>query len=248
LSRVYSRGVIELRWRDDDGRHFEQGSIDLWLQLPRHTALRVEKLGNVFLWLGSDAELFWLFDMLSDDTVLHVSPHTSPLEDAGVFSVRPLALLDLIGLSKLPLEDDDDDTEHPVVSHDQQRNAWVITAPGQGGMMRLYFARESYLPIRVESLNDNGEVAFTSVIRPERYRSVPRPGAPASQFASMATLVDITATNTPDGIRDGEIKLALDSPTSFVDNQPMDRVFDLPRLIQAMRPTYFSGDLPNTSD
>lgn len=245
LSQIYSRGVIEIRWRDEDGRHFEQGNLDLWLQLPRHTGLRVEKVGNVFLWLGSNDERFWLFDMLGDETVLLTEGHDSVLQGNGLMTMRPLALLDLAGLTKLPEAIGDAD---PQLTFDERRDAWVVTAPGQGGMMRMYFDRYRLLPVQVDSLDEAGDVAYRSDIRLARYRSVPRPGAPPSMFGQMPTLIDITATTRPgEAVTRAEIKLALDTPTGRVDNQPMDRVFDLDRLIRSMRPDRIEGDLPTIS-
>lgn len=236
LSNLYSRGVIEIRWRDGDGRHFEQGNLDLWLELPRRTALRVEKLGNVFLWLGSDEERFWLFDMLGDETVLLTAHHDSAIRGTGLLTVRPLALLDLAGLSALP------ETEG-TIEYDGELDAWVVTAPGQGGMMRMYMHRTSLLPLRVESLDEAGDVAYTSEIRLTRYRTAARPGVPPSQFGHMPTLIDITSAQPPgEGITSGEIKIALGTPTGRVDDQPMDRVFDLDRLMRSMRPDHIEGD------
>ncbi len=242
LSELYARGVIEIRWRDGDGRHFEQGNLDLWLQLPRHTALRVEKLGNVFLWLGSNDERFWLFDMLGDQTVLLTAPHDAAIDAAGLFAVRPLALVDLAGLTVLPEPHGNDD---PEVHYDESLDAWLLTAPGQGGDTRLYLHRTSLLPVRVESIMANGDIAYRSDLQLTRYRTAARPGVPPSQYGRMPTLIDITAMQSPgEGITHGEIKIALGSPTGRVENQPMDRVFDLERLMRSMRPDHIESDIP----
>lgn len=245
LSNMYSRGVIELRWRDEDGRHFEQGNIDLWIDLPRRTALRVEKVGNVFLWLGSDQDRFWLFDMLSDDTVLHTAQHDAALDDRGmVLPIRPLALLDLVGLSELP----DLSEDEPAVRYHEQLDAWVVTAEGEGGLMRLYLDRTSTYPVRAESLDDDGQALYASTMPLRRYSSVPRPGTASVGYGHMPTLIDIVATDAADtderGVSDGEIKIALNSPTGNVENQPLDRVFDLSRLLRAMPPDYLVGETP----
>src|SRR5687768_10032175 len=80
LSRVYADGVIEIEWEDRDGQHHEQGDMELWIALPRNTALRVEKLGEVLLWLGSNQEHWWLFDMVSKEKVLMVGRHNQPVQ------------------------------------------------------------------------------------------------------------------------------------------------------------------------
>jgi hypothetical protein len=244
LSPMYGRGVLEVRWRDEDGRHFEQGNLDIWLDLPRHTALRVEKVGSVFLWLGSNDDRFWLFDMLGDETVLLTAHHDSVLRGTGLLTVRPLVLLDLAGLTMLPELNGE---YEPQVTHDAQRDAWVVTAPGQGGMMRLYFDRASLFPIYAESLDEAGTVLYQSEMRRDQYQSVPRPGAPPSAFGHMARRTVITATEPGNGIQSGELRITIDAPTGRVDNQPMDRVFDLDRLMRSMRPDRIEGDLPTMS-
>lgn len=243
LSPMYGRGVLEVRWRDKDGRHFEQGDLDIWLDLPRKTALRVEKLGNVFLWLGSDEERFWLFDMLGEETVLLTAFHDSPLRGTGLLTVRPLVLLDLAGLTTLP-EIGDGDGDMPEVRHDGQRDAWVVTGPGQGGIMRLYFDRSSLFPIYAETLDAAGNVLYQSEMRRDQYQSVPRPGVPPSGYGHIARRTVITATEPGSGIESGELRITIDAPTGHVANQPMDRVFDLNRLVRSMRPDVIEGDVP----
>ena len=34
LSKLYARGVIEIRWEDETGRHFEQGDLQCWFDIP----------------------------------------------------------------------------------------------------------------------------------------------------------------------------------------------------------------------
>jgi hypothetical protein len=105
LNRLYAQGVIEIRWKDDRGAHFEQGDLELWLQLPTHTALRVDKLGEVLLWLGSNDQRWWLFDLTnSNDRPLYLGEHGEPIRTTGpaAISIRPLALVNLLGLCPLP--------------------------------------------------------------------------------------------------------------------------------------------------
>ncbi len=230
LRTIYSRGVIEIRWSDETGRHFEQGNVDLWVALPRHTALRVEKLGEVLLWLGSDDDHYWLFDRFGEETTLVVGRHEDaprPVH-ATALTVRPLSLLDLMGLTPLP------DGAAVDIVYDADRDAWALETVGAGGPIRLYLDRTKLLPKRVEVLSEKGEVTLYSDLG--RYKSVKLAGAAGMANPKLATIVDVAATN--DSAR---LKLALDSPTDDA-NPP---VFRLERLIRALQPDRIEGTLPD---
>ena len=65
LQKTYSYGVLELRWEDERGIHTEpQVDVKMWFELPYLSAIRVEKLGEVFFWAGSDERRFWAFSLL----------------------------------------------------------------------------------------------------------------------------------------------------------------------------------------
>src|SRR5262245_15242428 len=123
LRKLYADGVVEIRWKDKNGNHYEQGNMELWLQLPRRTALRVEKLGEVRLWLGSDDQRYWLFDLTSDEKVLHTGTHDQVVqEETGALAVKPLALIDLMAMTPLPASGT---AKSPVsVNYDTKADAW----------------------------------------------------------------------------------------------------------------------------
>ena len=65
LQKTYSYGVLELRWEDERGIHAEpQVNVEMWFDLPDLSAIRVDKLGEVFFWAGSDERRFWAFSLL----------------------------------------------------------------------------------------------------------------------------------------------------------------------------------------
>ena len=65
LQKTWSYGVLELRWEDEQGSHSEpQVDVEMWFELPDMSALRVDKLGEVFFWAGSDERRFWVFNLL----------------------------------------------------------------------------------------------------------------------------------------------------------------------------------------
>ena len=134
LSRVYARGNVEIRWTDDDGGHFEQGDLDLWIALPDRTAMNITKFSERILWLGSRGKWAWVFDFRGDETVLSCVCHEELIargDDAGIFMV-PQSLLGLCGLTRLP----EPSAEHPSVSHDPHSDVLMVTVSRQDGSLR----------------------------------------------------------------------------------------------------------------
>lgn len=239
LRTMYADGVIEIRWKDKNGNHYEQGNMELWLQLARRTALRVEKFSAVALWLGSDDERYWLFDKTNDQNILHVGRHEDRLSDeSGAFVVKPLALLDLMALTALP----DSGGSAPPVQYESKLDAWAIETRGGGGPMRIYFDRMTRRPKRVESLGDDGRVAAFSTL--EKYESVSREGTSPLAFPKIAYRIQIQTTRSAGGnLASGEATLFIDHATGDVDPEQLSKVFDLNVLIKSMKPERIDGEL-----
>jgi hypothetical protein len=245
LEKVYASGVIEIRWTDDKGDHKEQGDMELWLHLPKRTALRVDKLGEVLLWLGSDEQHYWFFDLLAKEKTLIVGEHDGPpvLAHAGVLGVKPLALLDLMGLTPLR----GPDSGEPEVQFDSELGAWVVSAVGNGGPMRIFFDTSTHLPLRVETCSDQGDVLLFSSLK--EYETVDLPNRLSVGSPKMAELIDIVSAagleagaSTP--LRSAEVKIAVNEATARFAHEELDRVFDLERLIKAMNPDRLEGSWP----
>lgn len=233
LSRVYARGNVEIRWTDDDGGHFEQGDLDLWIALPDRTALNISKFSERILWLGSRGKWAWVFDFRGDETVLSCVGHEEfrpPGDAAGIFVV-PQSLLGLCGLTRLP----EPSAEHPSVSHDPHSDVLMVTVSRQDGTRRLFIDRETLLPVGVEDLSAEGALLVSSTINLARYAPVAVEGAGPGQRPMFPTLIDIDA---PD--KSASIKIAVRRPTNEVE----DRFFDLNWLMSAMRPERVEGECP----
>lgn len=234
VQTLYASGIIEIRWRDKKGKHVEQGNMEMWLHLPRRTALRVEKLGEVLLWLGSDETQSWLFDLTGEERVLYLGQHEVAVQrnEQGIIGVTPSNLLDLMGLMPLPPDDD------LHVQYSRERKAWLIETQGFGAPVRVYFDRISMLPVRVESLAPNGAINFTSVL--SRHDSVRIQGIAAAAFPKLPHLIDISSEG-PEGtaidISSGTVKIAITSTSASPESDQLMRVFDLQRLTQALRPS-----------
>lgn len=233
LERVYADGVIEIRWQDRKGRHLEQGNMELWFQQPSQTALRVEKLGEVLLWVGSDDTRYWFFDMLGDETVLRTGTHDEPIKAAAsnAFNVRPLVLLDLLGFAVLPVAP----TTEPAVEFDPKNRTWAVEFQGRASRLRMHFDPATLMPTRMESLTSAGEPALISTL--SRYESVFQKGKSPAAFPKMPEVIKIVSQPTNDDqTQSGEVGFFVNEATTEIDRVELTRVFDLERLIKGMAP------------
>ncbi|MEM7227936.1 MAG: hypothetical protein AAF432_03890 [Planctomycetota bacterium] len=225
LTEIYSRGVVELKWRDEAGKqHVEpQVDLDMWINLPRHTSFRLEKLGEVLLWAGSDAERFWLFDMLEAPTALVVGDHAS--RGAGDESLRiaPLLVLDMMGLAHLP---DRAGVAKPVTMVD---DSWRVETVTDERHLVIYLDAETQRPRAVELLGDDGQIRARSIISREARLEIR--GVISLNQPFVPSLIDI---DVDDGAM--SMKIALGEPTADGIESELNVVFDRNRLAQSLRP------------
>jgi len=237
LRHTESRGVVELRWTDEkDKDHFEQVDMRLWIDLPARTALRAAKLGHVFFWLGSDESRYWLFNLMDgDDTSLHVGRHDGgAVLGPGAISIRPLILLDLIGLTPLPV-DPADPAPRPVEVGEDGRRAWRVVAPrADGSGTTVVFLDEATgLPVRVESRGPDDAIQLTSTL--ERPLSVNVAGVAKAALPRMQTLINIRDA------AGSEVRFAIGAMDTVADPGAWERYFDLDQLRQHLRPDRVEG-------
>lgn len=235
LRTTNSDGVIELRWSDEQGNHSEQGDIELWQTTGDRTALDISKIGERLLWMGSSGEQWWLFDLMrKDDRVLYVGSRDALGERFGALGVKPLALLDLLGLS--PIEPSEADAQ--AVGVDAESKAWTLQTQGRGGRLRIAFDQATLLPKRIELLDDLGAVVATSTL--SRYESVEVPGLAVMARPKMPLTIDIRRELAADGDMTGGVagnaKIALNATVGEIKEKAASQIFDLERLTAAMRP------------
>ena len=183
LGMIAARGVIEMWWTDDDGDHYEQGELDLWIALPRRTALRVSKLGHLFMWIGSDDRQTWLFDF-RDGVTLQLAEENQ-VTDMGGIPFEPTLLLELGGLTPLPAAGGE-------VRYARDHDAWEVRAPDRPV---LFLDRQSLLPVRAELLDDDGRILLYSAMKRTRYERVDLDGVSPLGGPMFPTLVNIKSTD-----------------------------------------------------
>lgn len=240
LATTYSDGVIELRWTDDKGKHFEQGDLEFWQTTENRTALRVSKLGEHLLWLGSDKDRWWLFELINkDDRVLYLGRHDEPIERLGALGVKPLALLDLLGLTAIDAATVHEADKPPAF--DKARGAWVIEAAGRGGAMRLFFDPATLLPKHIEELDAAGKIVAESDL--SRYQTVELKGVAVMAQPKMASLIDIRRGADAEAAAEpgkpafaGQVKIAMDHTVGYVDEGALRNIFNVERLKLSLQP------------
>ncbi len=62
LTTLDARGILEIRYRDETGSHFEQTDIELALASGGRGSLKLSKFGDLF-WIGGDGRQAWIFDL-----------------------------------------------------------------------------------------------------------------------------------------------------------------------------------------
>ncbi|MEE8155219.1 MAG: hypothetical protein V3T53_09740 [Phycisphaerales bacterium] len=237
LTALNAAGSIELRWTDDQGRHFESGRAEVWIVLPDRTAMDVQKLGERLMWMGSNGSDTWMIDFRGDETVLYLhdaSSENQP-EAADRVPIEPVTLLKLLGLGRLPAESE---TDSSPVTYDAGREAWVVTVREADDLLRLFFDRESFLPTRVELLSLDHEILRHSTLSLRRYDLVQMVGLVPGTQPRFPTLAEVF---NADG--SGSIKLALRGPTDAVK----DKYFELDWLLRAFRPDRIEGQIEMSS-
>ncbi len=226
LSHLFGAGVVELQWVDDEGKeHFEpQVNLDLWIRFPRETALRLEKMGDVLFWIGSDNKRYWLFDLLGKPTSVVTGAFGKPLhiDDNFALPVRPDSLLDLLGFMVFPASD----VGVKVAVGEEPETFKVVEK-----RRVVWFDTQSLLPTRVEIFDAEGRSVFVSELR--RYVAAYLPNSFVLDRPQCPTLIDISGTEGR-----MSVKIALDGLriTGDSEGQPWDRVFDFERLRKALRP------------
>ncbi|MHC4908163.1 MAG: hypothetical protein ACYTF9_00380 [Planctomycetota bacterium] len=235
-------GTVELHWMEDEKERWAQGDAEMWIRLPRHTALRLSKLGDDLLWLGSDAERYWLFDLLDDGVTLVTAAHDTPMSasGAGRIPARPLVLLDLLGITPLPTFE----SGGPTVAWDEEAGGWGFVVDSAAGRVRMVLDEPGRLPIRIDAL-DADEAAENAVIATSRlreYAPVPIDGLSVLDHPLMAQVIQIE-----DRVG-GRAEFFLRRWSGREEDRARDQLFELDRLRRAMPPDRVFGERAGEPD
>lgn len=233
LRFVDSRGVIEVRWTDADGQHFEQGDLRLHAVLPHKTSIQISKGVKKLAHIGSDGDVWWIFQLDSSPTTLDVRPW-SERSQVGMSVVSPGEILVLLGLAPFPAADEvvvrADQGTLVVEPSPDSRPDELVSLPSA----RYVLDRSSLLPARIELLDGAGTTIASSEL--SEYESAPADGISAGDYPKLATRVVVSRVEgVGGGEGNGSLRLTLDQPTArSAGIKP--RLFDLAELQASMQP------------
>ncbi|MEE2681226.1 MAG: hypothetical protein VX641_02520 [Planctomycetota bacterium] len=223
-----SSGTVELRQTDADGTSFDSCNLNLWRD-DRDFALRLKKFGERFLWVGSDGNDWWVFELAAEPSRLVVLP----IDVQGAMNLGtqesllgPRKLLQLSGL--LPL--DPGATLAVLDSTAEGLIGFELTSevPGEWGRMRWEVDPQRLLPRRITALEPDGSVRFTATL--DGYEPIPARDLPIGGWPQFARKVRIK-----DGAGTTDVRLYFNKPNARGD-RTRPSLFDLQQLINTFKP------------
>ncbi|MEM7754461.1 MAG: hypothetical protein AAF297_02380 [Planctomycetota bacterium] len=228
LDRLWARVTVVVRTVDAEGESVrEQAEGHLQIEQPRGVALGLGKLGETYLYLGSNDERYWWIDRVdSDNRVAIVGRHelVTPRKAASLgVPVHPLGLIELLGIQALPEDVEFEPGPEPGTIAAVRTFAQDGPA-GRSARLTWILDAESYEPRRVTVFDSDGQIAIDAAHEAYQFASVRgdtrlRPRVPGRL---MVEIPGIPAS----------VRFALYDP----ENKPIKPVaFDADRLFRAFR-------------
>lgn len=225
LDRLWSRAVVEVRWEDDRGSHFEQGEGNFIFVRPDRVALSVGKLGHTLFWIGANRGQYWMFDLREEKTV-YAGRRRSARGRAGdlPIPVRPMDLPRVLGLYRI--NPDALPAEPQVEWYD---GGYLIEPPGTRS--RLLLDPVTFRPKRIDLLDEEGNSRLIG--RLSGWETVQTQGLAPGGLPVVASRAEIALVD-----RAGRATLHLSDLSDGRDGGRITgKAFDLDQLIKALKPT-----------
>lgn len=230
LDRVWARTTVVIDSTDRDGKpRRDQGEGHLHVVRPRSLALTVGKLGETVLYLGSNEERYWWFDLLGgrDADTAYVGRHDraaeTSLAEAGA-PLHPLDLIELLGVLPLPTGQEVFGPTDRVSRGDD--GSVLVVLPARSGHRLLAFEPETYRLRRAALFDATGRLLVRSEARSYGEVRLVEGGGDWPEMPSRI-LIDVPA----EGV---SVRLTLYDAENRGSRQTM-LPFDLDRLLRAHR-------------
>jgi hypothetical protein len=224
LDRIWARTTVAFRYRDAEGAdRYDQGDGFFQLRDGDKLALNIGKLGETMLWIGCDAERYWLFDLL-DQRTRFTGRHDQFTEEKARrlgLPVAPRDLLTLVGL--MPLGD----IEEIGVDADGQ---WQLRRTDANGAWLFTLEPGSALPRRIERLDADGELQLRSELSDDKFVDITGEGGNDPIIAAKMRIAHVPSGQSLTILLDGDV---IDGRRS---NKPKPINFDLDVLTDLLGP------------
>ena len=213
LKYLESRGVVEFRWHDAEGDHFEQVDVDLFLALPDRSAMRLSKLGEKYFWAGGDDERWWVFDLHAKPSRVEVFRTEDGPSRGGFGLLEPACIRALAALEVV--------TE-PYAITAQAEVQWK-----HGSVLRTMRFADTGLPEAVTLTDEHGALVASSTLK-----DYVRVSVDGTAIGAWPRVPLRTSATTPEG---SAVKLAFDEPSGRASRMK-PALFDLDTLLKSLHP------------
>ncbi len=226
LTRIWARAVVSIDYIDDTGkRRYQQGDGHLQLIQPSNLALSIGKLGEVFLWVGSDEEFYWILETRERQRAFvgrHALATPGKTEGLGL-PIPPLELVQLLGVAPLPLEAPPDSR----VRRARTDRMVVVDLPRGENLWRYWLDPDSLRPRVIELFEGDNRDTSQITAWLDNDEQVRRRGVGGIQ-PRMASLIQLVHRPS-----DSRMKITLEGMVDGGRGKLDPIVFELPSLLES---------------
>ncbi len=239
LQRLHGWGVVELRWADESGSHFEQGDLEFWIDGPDRLAARVSKLGDTYLWLGMNDQKAWVFDLSQQPTRLLIDSidrlRNARLEDGSWLTILEMIQLMKVGLGAVPPPPSEDLISAEMTGDSIGTYVWRVASPETDGAQRQLHITVNTIdwrPLRVEIRDTAGSRGLILKSPSAKTKRIEVPDLSSLAWPVVSRVMDVQPLESPET----SIKFAFEGIMASLEDQPIERIFDVAILRDALKP------------
>ncbi len=226
LERLSGSVALNIKARNAEGEQItEQVEGNLQIALPSSVALRVDKVGQTVFYLGSNPQRYWWFDLTQDPKTAAVGSHALATPEAVTsfgIPVHPLDLIEVLAIRPLPEEKDAGKDGASALAWSKNGRLLGVTLRGRWGQRRLWLDPETYEPVEIELLKDDGRVLVRCMLSGLRTIEVDN-DANARPRVAQRFFIDLP-------LQDAQVVITLEAARNLGERMRM-RVFDLETLL-----------------
>lgn len=251
LQKLHGWGVVELRWVDDSGSHFEQGDLEFWIDGPDHLAVRISKLGDTYLWLGMNDQKAWVFDLSQKPTRLLVDS-LGRLQKAGLEEGSWLAILEMIqlmkiGLGAVPPPPTEDLLSSEMMDDSIATYIWRLDrskSTSKSSRLQMKVNTSTWQPLVVEIRDSDGTGGLVLKSPSRKTKRIEIPDRSSLAWPVISRVLEVQDLDDPGTIA----KFAFEGITASLDGEPIERIFDVNILRDAFKPEVQGSILEMSSE